>query len=639
MRWIHRTAYGIAVLLLWFAFLHPPESSAGPGIDGSWAQAYGEILKSDLRLGVDIVFTFGPLGYFSRSPYDSELIHAAFWFDLGFKLALALLLAAGLRRVPGALSKALLLVFLIGFAQAASDAPAYLAAAIGGALLAERARGFITMSLILAFLATSSMIKFPYLVASGVAVGAACVAHLRRPARVAAMIVGFAVALLLVFVLAGQHARDLIPYLRSSLEIAAGYSDAMAISGPILELQLGVLLIAVLLGLTFAHARFAPRDVAPISTALLFAAVLFFAFKAGFVTQDIHVHTTFGVAGGLALLLVRRRDGIPGARATWIARGMLIGSATLMVMTAPGAAEDAGALWMRSKQRTAAWLLAPRAYAGALEQQRRALQAKFALPGVQAEVGKSPIDIIDWDQGVLFLNGLDWRPRPVFHSYMTYSPQLQERNIAFMTGSRAPDFVLYQHQTRTEWFPTLAVTGILPVLLRDYAPVMSEGDYLLLARGPTRDTPLLVDRPPMRSGSIRLGEDVQLADLIGSEAPAIGSVYLALDIERSLIGRAQNALYKPPPLRLVATRDDGRTFSGRVLPGMIRRGLLLRPLLLTNMDLRDHALGRVVQGVQRFRIEVDPAGAIAYSPTIDWRIFVEDGPPRAASIDRWKGGP
>src|SRR5258706_590950 len=83
--------------LLWVALLAFPSFTASRDLDQSWAQAYGYFLTHGLQAGVDYIFTFGPLGYFYTQAYEPGLFWQAYFWQIGFKL----LLAVNLFRVSG----------------------------------------------------------------------------------------------------------------------------------------------------------------------------------------------------------------------------------------------------------------------------------------------------------------------------------------------------------------------------------------------------------------------------------------------------------------------------------------------------------------------------------------------------------
>src|SRR5262249_19806593 len=58
------------------------------------------------------------------------------------------------------------------------------------------------------------------------------------------------------------------------------------------------------------------------------------------------------------------------------------------------------------------------------EGRKLALEDEWSLPLIKARVQDASVDVIAYEQGVIFYNQLNWRPRPVFQSHGTSTPYL-----------------------------------------------------------------------------------------------------------------------------------------------------------------------------------------------------------------------
>ena len=82
----------LIILLLWVSFIRfstPIEA----GLDPSWTQTLGYAFKHKLLAGIDYIFTYGPLGYFSvlNSSYDAELFSGKIVWWAVFSLLFAVI--------------------------------------------------------------------------------------------------------------------------------------------------------------------------------------------------------------------------------------------------------------------------------------------------------------------------------------------------------------------------------------------------------------------------------------------------------------------------------------------------------------------------------------------------------------------
>lgn len=66
-------------LACWLSRMPPAVDSATLILDPCYQQALGVALKEGLRFGREIVFTSGPLAYFTYPPYDPDLYGIKLW--------------------------------------------------------------------------------------------------------------------------------------------------------------------------------------------------------------------------------------------------------------------------------------------------------------------------------------------------------------------------------------------------------------------------------------------------------------------------------------------------------------------------------------------------------------------------------
>jgi hypothetical protein len=89
-----------------------------------------------------------------------------------------------------------------------------------------------------------------------------------------------------------------------------------------------------------------------------------------------------------------------------------------------------------------------------------AIKAKEPLPHVEGTV-----DIYPYQLSAIFGNNLRWSGRPVFLSFNSYTPELQAKNVAHLTGSTAPDTVFFTFAPLDNHLPALEDSQSLLMLL------------------------------------------------------------------------------------------------------------------------------------------------------------------------------
>lgn len=242
-------------------------------------------------------------------------------------------------------------------------------------------------------------------------------------------------------------------------------------------------------------------------------------------------------------------------------------------------------------------LLRPKIELARLEYLRKGLARLLDLPRIREAVGDAPVDILSHGQGVLFLNDLNYRPRPVFQGYQAGTQKLARRNAEYFAGPDAPEFVIAWITPIDQRFPTTEDSETLKTVLWRYEPVLRDGPYHLLRRmsrdpGPLRPRDL---RPPLRR-TIAWGE------WIDADAPPDTWQLLSLTVAPSLLGHLRNVAFRPPLLYFETRFSDGGAMRWRIHRGMIENGFILNPYLLFGDEMRAAYRGVSKRSIVSFRV-------------------------------------
>jgi hypothetical protein len=578
----------ILFLLIWLSVLDFPRSIAAADVDLSWRAAYGFFFKNGLRAGADYVFTYGPLGYFMSALYDSDLFWAKYIWELVGKFLLAITLFGSTRHFPFLLRSATLLLIVL-FAR-----PVFVNADVGYeyvalvtllALSAPRS-GASAASLWLRILALTilTQIKFTLLVFIGPAllwIGITWI-FARQYFRAAHLLTAFTVCFAGTWTLLGQSLGDLPAYLTGSFRIAAGF-DAMGIVGDPSEIGLFCSIVALLAGLLLFYPISRLFTLHHLNAAAVIGLCLFLQWKHGFVRHDGgHVILAFAM---LALICPAFPAFFPGcdwqrpARVATLACASSAAIAGILLTTcksydpvglATAAYDHAGQNLSR--------LVDPALWRRQLEDEQANQAVQCALPEIRSRVGDAPVDMVSYEQGVVLLNRLNYRPRPVFQSYHAYSSTLMARNAEFFRGPAAPPFLVFKLETIDNRFPLLDDSLALFEIFRRYQPLLAEKGYLLLQK---TDSPPHHEPAPqlLRKAVIQLNEEVVLGDL------GCTPLRVSLDVRCTGQGKFWKFLHRAPLLFLRVRTTDNAVYTYRFIPAMARDGFLLSPLLLNTLDV------------------------------------------------------
>lgn len=578
----------IPALLLTLSQIQLGIPPAPHALDAGWLQVLGQAHVQGWVWGRDIVHTYGPLGFLHPYlGYDPSVFprHAVgqVALALGGALAMVAALAGAPKGVAAWRTWAVVAWVVVTTSLVKTDAVSYLAVAAAFLVLQDLAatwhdRGrtrWGACAAVMALLGVVGLVKFSYFLLGGLAVVLAVgrVACTQGGARAGAAWLATAVvtwALAWVGV-AGQPASAWPVYVATSLEVSSAYNLGMGQAGDAWPFWIGATTLAAAGGAALAHALRADGGrLSAAGGALFWVALGFLVWKASFVRQDAgHELGYFLALSSVALLLWARGAAPWGGVAALAAAGFGVSYVPLVASWS----QLGAALVVDHRQNRDA---ARGTFQVRQAAERARQQALWALPKTQARVGDAPVDLVGVQQGRVLINGLNYRPRPVFQSHMAHSPALARMNAQALSGEQAPAHVLFQMMPIDGKLPSSEDPLALVELLRRYEWVDHEAGLELLRRRSAGSAPA-TDR---EAGALPLpaGAWVDLPGGAAGRPQALLS--LRLQWQPSWKQRAFAFAVRAPLLRIEVETTAGRRHAYRLSQGAARAGFLLQPLLL-----------------------------------------------------------
>ena len=615
--------------VLWLLLLNMPEEAAGAGLDPAWRALVAHDWLGGVRAGVEAVFTYGPLAYFvePQAGYVAELFTARLVVELLIKALVAyVLFALGAALAPW--QRLLYVLVLIALAPLLKDAVFLLM--LCGLPLAVLSGRRVPVPLVLCMLALFSLVKFTFLVLAVPGVLAVAIAAGRRDGVGVgvASALAFPVLIALAWVtLARQSLGDLPAFLVHGHQVAVGYNLTMSLAGDPAILGRALLVLA-LLGPALLLAAL-PNDLLRRLGVMVVASALFLSWKAAFVRQDPgHTLMFFPVAVVLGVFLLGMERGVAASARRRVQSALCVAGIGAALIGSMESGADLGyrpaamrPVLTHIARLNLSGITSPGALRAEREQGLAVLEQELALPRSVALIGDGTTDLIAHEQGILYLNDLNVRHRPVFQGYTSYTPMLQELNGRFYADVDGPDFVFFKLQPTGGYVPTLQDSQALRVLLSHFEPALAEGGYILLRRR--------VDPPPVVGGStervqLELGAWHELEDV--DDEP----VFASITLQPSLQGRLRTLLFRPSRLSIELRLDDGRQRSFNIAPGIAEAPFLLSPLPLSTLDFLSLYVGGDVPRVEALRISADEPGD--YEARIDMELSVGAEPVPGAPL-------
>ncbi len=612
------TLHGLGAVSIVILNIRMVREVAGAGHDASWRQAYAYFFKHRFQAGVDYAFTLGPYGYFFSPQYECDL----YWLNFFIQIAITVLVAGSFvalavraKTLPARIALYGLAIFILPVSG--RGAFWFVAIVAMTAVLLEPFRGrwavLVLLELAIAFAALTKFGNFVVATTCVAAIGVTLGAQERwwRAPLAASPYVVFIGGLWLA---AGQHVKHFPAFISSSLEIGAAYNQTMMLAGPGREIVLAGITASCLVPALLLSGWRRQRSLETWIRPALLLVVLAVLWKAGFLRQPAHTRQFFAFAALAALLIDWSAIPQPGRRrlAALLCSGAFI-VATVANVTSSRLRSltpaDLPYEWVKLARENSVKLLRPVKERDRLETHRGQLRRLHDLPLIREAVGDAPVDMLAHRQGELFLNGLNYRPRPVFQGYQAGTPKLSRRNAEFFFGPRAPEFVLAWITPIDLRYPTSEDPETIKTVLWLYEPVLTDTPYYLLRRaspdpGPVRPVDL---RPPLQR-RVAWGEWVETG------ATRDSWQLLSLRIEPSLLGRARSTLYRPPFLYLETRLSDGTTARWRIHRGMIENGFILNPFMLYGTEMLAAYRGTAERLVVSFRVLTDEGHEPFFKP-------------------------
>ena len=604
----------LLIAVVWLSLIKLPGAPV-VSLDASWQMVMGYAADHGLQHGVDIVFTYGPMGYLLASTY----MGGHFALFLAWQLVGNFLIAFALYRFArelGGWRQALYYAYIFLYGSIYADAMQMNFIATFSLLLmrpAYRTRAWL--GAIGAAFAVFSLMKFTNLL-----VCLFCLALLLgyyvvcRARREAVWLGGsFCVAFVGLWLAHHQSLAALPDFFRYGLQVSLGYVEAMAVyeSPTMLVVGLGALGCVAAYALLYIIGQ--PDRRAAIWTALLLGAVIFINWKHGFVRADGHVIAHFV----MCLLVVCSYPALANDNRSYgYAKGALLVLAGAFSLTGIGlvsvqAVTQAPGGWNQRLHQTISALRNPAAYHRSLDGSLQQLAARIDQPNLRNIIEKNTVDHFGGDQIYTIINRFNYTPRPAIQSYTAYTEALNRLDEHFYLSDRGPRFVIQRFQSIDGRFPTLDDSLTLRLLLETYDYTMEEGGLLLWERPEKIVPPDPTTEQVLLTRIIRFGEKIAVPDT--GDRP----VWAVIKVRSNFAGLLRKFFYKPPLLSLVTTDQAGVAGKFQLIRAMAASGFILNPFFTQGDDLISFQNGRFHRRVAEFSVETMPDGESFFAGEIE----------------------
>jgi len=570
----------------------------GSSAEATWRFALNYAPAHGLAVGRDVIFTCGPLTYLLFPLHLGGNLGRGLLFQAALWLALAAIFADVFFRSGIALRNLVLFAFCFGLA-----APLFWFNSLGTenlvlacalllmamfhlrGSLARYVAALVLVGLLSLFKLTAAMVGFAAL--AGLLVERAIRRRWKAlPEAALAVLIPVAAATAVWFWVM-PPASSILRYLRGSADLTNGFSAAMSLGGPHIEIISALEATAVLVILLWLQAA-ASRRTATFH-ALLLALPLFVSFKHGFVRQDNH-SVNFFCFVAIALAIVSLTVSLHEKNVQRVVPLMIL--FLIIWQDNVGRIDGMSAVtaWTGVRPLQMLW--------GTLRFDRLKRQLDSSVdafphdlqiePELVRMVGDSPMASLSFNYTNLAAAGMQIRLYPVVERYSAYTPYLDGLNAAWIRD-KGPRFLVFDGKAIDEREPWAETPAMWLEIYRWYDTRLLGPRNLLLERRP---------RPRFTSletiGRFRMTLHDELRLPVSSDP-----VFWTMDCGQSIRGRLQRLLFRVPSVSAIAYEMGGIARSGRIIPEV-----LVSPVL------GNYLPGSLAQFAEVFRPDGKPAYAV-----------------------------
>lgn len=224
-------------------------------------------------------------------------------------------------------------------------------------------------------------------------------------------------------------------------------------------------------------------------------------------------------------------------------------------------------------------------------------------------IGKNTLDVYPWEVSVIAANDLNWRPRPVYQSYVAFTPWLDDKNEQFIKSLSAPEFILFDRNHAGGEVESIDGRSLFndepktwASIVRNYSVVREEDNSILLQR---KKTVAFHQAVNMEMTYSRWNKWIQVPKMNG------GILRAEISFRRNIFGRLKKLFWKDSQT-FIEYNIDGKIERHRLVLENASSGIWIEPFM---MKLSLHLSGSKVSEI---RIIHQDAGGFDPDITIDW---------------------
>lgn len=202
---------------------------------------------------------------------------------------------------------------------------------------------------------------------------------------------------------------------------------------------------------------------------------------------------------------------------------------------------------------------------------------RYIPPRILNEIGNAGVDIFPWDIEYILENKLNYNARPIFQGYAAYTPKLQQLNYDhYLTAP--PEYIIYDYESVDNRYPMGDETLLHYLIIKNYTlkdSFNSNGRLrFLLKKNPGKIKPLKVNK--IATKNLKISESVPKVE---------GSDMVIVFPEYNNEGKKMTIKARAPEVLLNFVMDNGHVFTYRTSTTLLEAGVPSDKMVQSAKDL------------------------------------------------------
>lgn len=181
-----------------------------------------------------------------------------------------------------------------------------------------------------------------------------------------------------------------------------------------------------------------------------------------------------------------------------------------------------------------------------------------------SKIGNETVDVYPWNIQMLLENKLNYKPRPVIQSYISYTKKLEELNFNHYNSSNAPQYVIYEFESIDNRYPLFDESKLNLALNLNYEVV---------DKGIIDNKKILLLKKKSDFKGIKLEKVKEYAMYINSPLIPQKNIYYEIEFYNNIFGKYYSVLKNSPEIMLQIQIKNGEKLEYKTSKKLLDSGI------------------------------------------------------------------